>query len=452
MNLQMRPLPYSLTASVTDECRLIDYKQVFLGYFHQEFVGDKEDVLQSQEEQIDKAFSCIQNVLKQITSEIRGEQTDSLSKEEMKTLLNEPSIQKLFTDMGLKNVGFLTNALQDSKKFDRFVEIKNFVIDVISYFSSDLSSKTVCGNKRDRFYKWEMEVLIAFLGTVRDWMKDVNGISETVWTEFIGNMFLKTSGAVNSYFGPFYSEGKYKIRKSLFETPAHSIDYFLPSLSKGFEVQAPDLSAYITESVSLHDSFFVSDLTWDYFSLQSHLDREKKERAEMFSQAISIIIENNRINKSGFLKKSDILFIVMNFHFMNALFNAYDANGDFRVTTEEFRNGTACLEDFLLPLFENKKEAFLYFVEFQKNPKKAKNWVSYYRDTLFGDEGFDLPREGVAKLSAVLFSTFFPYSLIEKDTKTEKEDLLLALKQIEKQSKESEAAASPPAADDSQIK
>ena len=129
---------------------------------------------------------------------------------------------------------------------------------------------------------------------------------------------------------------------------------------------------------------------------------------------------------------------------MNALFNAYDANqrlsGDNR---EEFRNGTACLEDFLLPLFEGNKEAFHYFIEFQNSFREKKNLPEFWFDQLVGDEGFSLSRDDVFKLSAVLFSAFFPYSLIETDAKTEKENLLLALKNLEEQSSKSKQVETP---------
>ena len=439
--------PYNLAASVTEECRAVEYTQTFVSYFNQEVFAVSED-LKHQEEQIDKAFSCVEETLTQITSEIRGEQTDSLSKSELKALLSDPSIQKLFKDKGFKNVEVFINNLQDPGYFDRFVEIKNFVIDVISHFSSDLSSEKVCGSKRDRFYKWEIEVFIAFLDIFKDWMKDVNIISEIVYSHLIENILLETgSNATYSYFGPFYSEGKYKVRKSLFSVSDHNVKYFRPALSKGFANQAPDLSNYLSESISLPEEAFLGQVSWNYFSLESQLARQRKAKARQFAQAVSIIIDNNRVNKSGFLAKSDIQFLVMNASVTNTLFNAYDSDQDSQVTREEFYQGTACLEDFLLPLFEGNKEAFHYFIEFQKSLKEKKNLPEFWFDKLVGEEGFSLSRDDVFKLSAVLFSAFPPYSLIEKDAKTEKENLLLALKQIEEQSIKSKTVTPPSPAD-----
>ena len=429
--------PYNLAASVTEECRAVEYTQTFVSYFNQEVFAVSED-LKHQEEQIDKAFSCVEETLTQITSEIRGEQTDSLSKSELRALLSDPSIQKLFKDKGFKNVEVFINNLQDPGYFDRFVEIKNFVIDVISHFSSDLSSEKVCGGKRDRFYKWEVKVFIAFLDIFKDWMKDVNIISEIVYSHLIENILLETgSNATYSYFGPFYSEGKYKVRKSFFSNLDHSVKYFRPALSKGFVNQSPNLAVYFSNPLPLPSESFLSQVSWDYFSLQSQQARQQKAQARQFAQAVSIIIENNKVNKSGFLTKSDIQFLVMNASIANALFNAYDSDQDFQVTREEFYKGTSCLEDFLLPLFKDNKEAFHYFIEFQKSLKEKKNLPEFWFDQLVGDEGFSLSRDDVFKLSAVLFSAFFPYSLIEKDAKIDKKNLLLALKQLEKQSSKS---------------
>ena len=63
------------------------------------------------------------------------------------------------------------------------------------YFSSDLSSENgVWQHKRDRFYKWEMEVLIAFSGDSQRLDERCQwDFRNSLWTEFHReHMFLKT--------------------------------------------------------------------------------------------------------------------------------------------------------------------------------------------------------------------------------------------------------------------
>ena len=421
------PSSYVLNTSVDKKCRSLDYGEVFVSYFNQEFVNEPHS-LNEQNEKIDNAFGCMEKVLTQINSEMRGESTNSLSKEELKALLLDSEIQKKFEDLGFQNIKTSMAKLTADKTFDYFMEIKNFVINVVAYFSEGLSSEKVCNNSRKRLYKKEIEILIQFLDATKDFMKEINLISEKVYGKFVENSVSQADFHALSYF-PVY-EGKYKVRKSLFSIPDNDVDvmrYLFPALSFGFIETEPGMSNYFDESYTYIESTPspVRYLTWDhYFSAKEQQESFERKRAQKFGEAVSLMVKSNTINSSLFLAKSDMQFIVMMASLSNVLLNAYDRNGDSLITKEEFYNSTSCLEGFLLPLFQKNKEAFYHFVEFQEDAGNVENWGGYYWNKWTGDEDFTLNRGDLSKIVAVIISAFFPYTFFEKDDQREKQILL----------------------------
>lgn len=419
------PSSYVLNASVDKKCRSIDYGEALVSYFNQEF-ADETHSLDEQNKRIDNAFDCMKKVLTQINSEMRGESVNSLSKKELKALLTDPEIQKKFENLGFKNIRASMAKLTADEAFDRFMAVKNFIINIIAYFPEGLSSQTVCGSSRNRLYKREMEILIHFLDDTKSFLKEVNSISERVYRKFVENSVSQANFHALSYF-PVH-EGKHKVRKSLFSIPDDNVNAMgrlFPALSFGFSETEPRLSDYFDEApayIQSSPSPF-RYLTWDYyFSPRAQQERFKRERISKFEEAVSLMVRGNTINDSLFLAKSDIQFIVMMASLSNLLLNAYDKNGDSLITKKEFHSGTSCLEEFLLPVFKEDKEAFYYFVEFQEDA--AKNNIGYLWNKWAGDEDFTLNQGDLSKIVAVIISAFFPYSFFEKDSRKEQEQLL----------------------------
>ena len=402
--------PFTLTdGSVAKQCRSINYKKIFISYFNQELMAG-EASLQKQNKQIDGAIFCIKQFLKQIVSEIRGKQTDSLDREELVTLLKHPLAQEPLKDLGI-DVKPLIENLTDPENSDEWMQIKNFTIEVIKNFSSGLTSEKVCGKSRDRFYKWEIEVLISSLDTTGNWLKDINVISEKVYKNLVENIIESGSSFSNEYIA-LSSEEKYTIKKELLSIPEHTVRYFLPALSESFLDKAPDLSEYLTESAILLNESFGKLFSVDFWSKEA----KRKKKAEKLLSSISFILENNKISSSDFLEKSDMLLMVMEISLANTLFNAYNKDEDSKVTEKEFLDSTTCLEDFLLPTFKNNKDYFYYFIEFQQNPEKHKVDVAWelFWDKLIHDEPLSLTRDDFFKLITVLFSGFFPYDMTKQ--------------------------------------
>lgn len=418
------PSSYVLNASVDEKCRSIDYGEVFVSYFNQEFTADESPSLNEQNKQIDSAFDCMKKVLTQINSEMRGESTNSLSKKELKALLADPEIQKKFENLGFKDIRASIAKLTADEAFDRFMEVKNFAINGIAYFSEGLSSQKVCGSSRKRLYKREMEILIHFLDKTKNFLKEINSISEKVYRKFVENSVLQADFHLLSYF-PVY-EGKHRVRKSLFFIPDKDVNvmsYLFPALSFGFSETG--MSDYFDESYTYIESppSPFRYLSWDhYFSPRARQESFKRKRIPKFEEAVSLVVRGNTINDSLFLAKSDIQFIVMMALLSNVLLNAYDKNGDSLITKEEFHSSTSCLEEFLLPVFEENKEAFYYFVEFQEDA--AKNKIGYFWNKWAGNEDFTLNQGDLSKIVAVIISAFFPYSFFEKNNQKEQERLL----------------------------
>lgn len=414
------PSSYILSASVDERCRSLDYRKVFISYFNQELVAG-EQALSEQEEEIDRAFGCIRKVLTQINSEVRGESINSLSKEELKTLLLDPEIQQRFENLGFKNVKVSMEKLTEDKKFDRFIEIKNFIINSIAYFSSGLSSQNVCNSSRERLYKREIEILVVFLENMGHWLKESNLIAEKVYETFIQTGLSQTNAQSPFYFSSV--EGKYIVKKNVFSVSDNDdvMKYLFFGLNEGF-AESHDLSYFFTKSQDILEqprSWF-RYLSWDYhFSAKESQKTFQKIQVQKFMEAIALIMENNKINESIFLERSDIQLIVMMTSLADILFKVYDKNKDLLVTKAEFQSSTSCLEGFLLPIFKEDREALYHFIEFQEDA--TKDWMKYYWNNWTGDEDFTLSRGDLSKITAMLISIFFPFDFLkEKITEEEK--------------------------------
>ena len=402
------PNPFNLGGKGSEKCRDIDYKQIFMSYFNQELMIEK-SLLQQQNNQIDRAIFCIKKILEHVISEVRGDEKDSLTKEELITLLKQPLIQEPLKELGVKNVELLIADLTNPETFNRWMEVKNFLIEVIRNFPSGLSSEKVCNSSRDRLYKWEMEVFVSFLDVAGGWMKDMNSMSEEVYERFFKNV-KEADPAFSDRYISLSSEEKYMIKRDLLSNSEYKVKYLLPALGEGFSGEAPDLSEYLKEIPVLLSEPFL----WDFWSEEA----KRKEQAEKLLLSISSLVGNNKINSSEFLKKSDLLFIVMGVSLADTLFGAYNKDGDFQVTKKEFLDSTLCLEDFLLPLFKNEEDYLYYFIEFQEDPRKNRIdvlWEKLIWDDWIWDEDLSLARGDFLKLVTLLISERFPYDLVIKE-------------------------------------
>lgn len=402
------PAPFDLGGKGSEKCHDIDYKQIFMSYFNQELMIE-ENLLQQQNDQIDRVIFCIKKVLEHVISEIRGEDKDSLTKEELITLLKQPLIQEPLKELGVKNVELLIADLTDPETFNRWMEAKNLLIEVIRNFPSGLSSEKVCNNSRDRLYKWEMEVLVSFLDVAGGWLKDMNNVSEKVYRGFFKNI-KEADPAFSDRYIYVSSEEKHMIKKELFSNSEYKVKYLLPALSEGFSSEASDLSEYLKEIPTLLSEPY----PWDFWSEEA----KRKEQAEKLLLSLSSLVEDNKINSSEFLEKSDFLFIVMEVSLADTLFGAYNKDGDFQVTKKEFLDSTLCLEDLLLPLFKNEEDYLYYFIEFQEDPRKNKAsvfWEKLVWDDWIWDEDLSLARGDFLKLVTLLVSERFPYGLVMKE-------------------------------------
>ena len=359
--------PY-IFASLSEQCQSTDYRALFTEYFNQSLILTSDSSSSVQEKSFDEAVACTQKALKSVVSEIRGEETDSLSKEEIKALLESADFQKLLTDLGVKNPESKIKTLTSDKNFTLLPEIKTFIVEIIRHFLEGQPLEKACTSKRDRFHKWEMEVLISFLDKFQSWLKEVNTLAETVHTHLIETVpeeaILNPTASDPTELD---SSTSATLRKDFFSDPQARTKYLFPALSEGFSERAPSLTLYLQEI--------------------SYLLKSPPPSANIYeagdggklSDAFFTLMETNPINGSPQVQRSDIQLLVIIWDIAHLLLQIYDANEDGVVSKQEFQDNISCLEEFLLHLkFKNKPEYLHYFIEYQTRPDETWGTTAHY--------------------------------------------------------------------------
>ena len=434
-----------LNLSLNKQGCSIDYRETFASYFNQSRpLSDEEKA--AGERRRAAAFSCLRAALQRINEQARGERDDSFSQEEIIALLKDPAFQERLTDAGFKNVPSFMESL--TKDPARLFKIKNFLINAMAWFPENFSSERMCAVSRNRLYKAEIEILERSLISVKEWLTSVNQTTETVYENFLKNSreFAEEGGegadVVSSYLSlepganalnsgnPAAAEGslpfsaRFRIRKSFFQND-QAIKFLLPALVSGFKESAPALSEDF-ERLSLSLTAEEPSVAAAAPILWPPPDDASADAVKKLRDAAAVITENNQLNGSVFLAKSDLLLLTAAAALADKFLEAYDKDGDGLISKEDFDKSAPCLEDFLAPLFKGNREAFYYFVEFQEDA--SKNGLSFYLNKWTGDEDFALGRADLTKMLSVLTAGLFPYKWFLKQDEKEEELQQILLK------------------------
>lgn len=423
------PKPY-IFASLSEQCREVNYRTLFIDYFNQPLVPAPASLTSFPEKELNDAMACTQNALKSIVSEVRGEEPDSLSKEELKALLGSTDFQKLLEDMNIKNLESKMKKLTEEENFNLFMEIKNFTVEMIRYFLEGQPLEKACTSKSDRLYEWEMEMFIPFLDKFRLWLKEVDTIAESIHTHLIENVPAADQTLdTPSPSDPTPPNQSEALRKSFFSDPEARTTYLLPALSEGFSERAPALADYLQEISYLLNSPLPSVNIRGY----SHPALEATKRKKL-SEAFFILMENNPLNESPQLQKSDIQLLVIIWDIAHLLLQIYDTDQDGMISKQEFQDNISCLEKFLLTLrFKNNQSYLHYFIEYQARPDET--WLQqghFLWNQWTGDDNFFLSQSDLFHLTFKIVSKL-PWHLLRRppeEPNTEKlQQILKELKQ-----------------------